>query len=131
VESLLKLPEASIACLWCVNLSHNEKLFLRKVTPLTGPVETSGMPIDICREYVAINRRDAIQPAFDSLLGVVDEVLTVDQAIVERAKQIVFGHHHLSARDALHLAVMEHHGIEKILTFDSGFDGFPVVTRLL
>ncbi len=85
---------------------------------------------EILHRYMAINRRDAIQPAFDSLLGVVDEVLTVDRATVERAKLIVFGHRHLSARHALHLAVMEQHGIEKILTFDSGFDGFPGVTRL-
>lgn len=85
---------------------------------------------EILHRYVALNRRDAIQPAFDSLLGVVDEVLPVDRAIIERAKEIVFGHGHLSARDAVHLAVMEQHGIDQILTFDSGFDGFPGITRL-
>jgi predicted nucleic acid-binding protein len=30
----------------------------------------------------------------------------------------------------VHIAVMEHHGIEQIMTFDSGFDGFPGITRL-
>lgn len=85
---------------------------------------------EILHRYVAVNRRDAIQPAFDSLLGVVDDVLAVDRAIVERAKEIVFGHERLSARDALHLAVMEQYGIDRILTFDSGFDGFPGITRL-
>ncbi len=85
---------------------------------------------EILHRYVAINRRDAIQPAFDSLLGVVDQVLAVDRAIVERAKQIVFGHPRLSARDAVHLAVMELHGIDRILSFDSGFGGFPGITRL-
>lgn len=41
---------------------------------------------EILHRYVAVNRRDAIQPAFDSLLGVVvDEVLAVDRAMVERA----------------------------------------------
>ena len=85
---------------------------------------------EILRRYVAVNRRDAIQPAFDSLLGVVDEVLAIDHGILERAKRIVFGHGRLSARDALHLAVMEQHGIDRILTFDSGFDGFPGITRL-
>jgi uncharacterized protein len=29
---------------------------------------------EILHRYVAIDRRDAIQPAFDALLGVVDEV---------------------------------------------------------
>ena len=54
-----------------------------------------------------LNRREAIQPAFDALLGIA-----------------------ASARDAVHLAVMERHGIERILSFDSGFDGFPGVSRL-
>ena len=36
----------------------------------------------------------------------------------------------LSARDAVHLSVMEQNGIERILSFDSGFDAFPRITRL-
>ncbi|MBZ5679660.1 MAG: type II toxin-antitoxin system VapC family toxin [Acidobacteriia bacterium] len=85
---------------------------------------------EILHRHVAIHRPDAIQPAFDALLNVVDEVLPVDRAVVERAKQIVFGYQRLSARDAVHLAVMEQHGIERILTFDSGYDGFSGITRL-
>jgi|ERR1039457_3039684 predicted nucleic acid-binding protein len=85
---------------------------------------------EILHRYVAINRREAIQPAFDALLDLVDEVMAVDQSIAERAKEIVLGHRQLSARDAIHLAVMEHHGIEQILSFDAGFDGFPGITRL-
>lgn len=85
---------------------------------------------EILHRYVAINRRDAIQAAFDTLLGIVDEVLPADRETVERAKEIVFGDKRLSARDAIHLAVMKQHGISRILTFDSGFDGFPGITRL-
>jgi uncharacterized protein len=85
---------------------------------------------EILHRYVAINRRDAIQPAFDALLGVVEEVLNVDRFAVERAKQIVLGYQQLSARDAVHLAVMEQNGIGQILSFDSGFDTFPGITRL-
>lgn len=85
---------------------------------------------EILHRDVAIDRRDAIQPAFEVLLGIVDQVLGIDRVAVERAKEIVLGHRNLSARDAVHLAVMEQHGIDRILTFDSGFDGFPGVTRL-
>jgi hypothetical protein len=85
---------------------------------------------EILHRYVAIDRRDAIQPAFDALIGIVDQVLAVDRSIAERAKQIVLGYRQQSARDAVHIAVMEHHGIEQIMTFDSGFDGFPGITRL-
>ena len=85
---------------------------------------------EILHRYVAIGRRDAIQPAFDALLSVVDEVFPVDQAIVERAKTIVQARHQLSARNALHLAVMAHHGVERILSFDAGLDGIPGVRRI-
>ena len=85
---------------------------------------------EILHRYVAINRRDAIQPAFDALLGIIDQVLAIDQSAAIRAKEIVMGHRQLSARDALHLAVMEQHAIERILSFDSGLDGFPGITRL-
>ena len=51
-------------------------------------------------------------------------------AVVQRAKQIVLEYRQLSARDAVHLSVMEQNGIDRILSFDSGFDGFPGVVRL-
>ncbi len=38
---------------------------------------------------VAIDRRDAIQPAFDALLGIVDQVLDVTRSAAE---EIVLGH---------------------------------------
>jgi predicted nucleic acid-binding protein len=85
---------------------------------------------EILHRYGAINRRDAIQPAFSALLGIVDQVLAVDLATAERAKEIVMGHRQVSARDAVHLAVMAQHGIDRVLSFDSGFDGFPGITRV-
>lgn len=85
---------------------------------------------EIMHRYVAIDRRDAIQAAFDALLGIVDQVIAVDRAAAERAKEIILGNRRLSARDALHVAVMEQHGVERILSFDSGFDDIPGVVRL-
>ena len=85
---------------------------------------------EILHRYVAINRRDMIQPAFDALLGIADEVFSIDQAAAERAKEIVMGHARISARDALHLAIMEKHKIGKIFSFDTGFDGYPAISRL-
>jgi predicted nucleic acid-binding protein len=78
----------------------------------------------------AIRRPDFIQPAFDALLGITDQIFAIDRAAAERAKEIVLGQPRLSARDALHLAVMEQHEIDRILSFDSGFDGFPGIERL-
>ena len=110
--------------------SDTQRLLEKVVSDRQRLVTDAEVLQEILHRYVAINRRDAIQPAFDALLGIVDQVLAIDRTITERAKQIVLGYRQLSARDAVHLAVMEHHGIERILTFDSGFDGFPGITRL-
>jgi predicted nucleic acid-binding protein len=85
---------------------------------------------EILHRYVAIDRRDAIQPALDVLLGVVDEVFAVDLRAVERAKAILLERRRLSARDALHLAIMEQQGVTRILTFDTGFDEVTAVERV-
>jgi uncharacterized protein len=85
---------------------------------------------EILHRYAAIQRRDAIQPAFDALLGIVDEVLAIDKVAAQRAKEIVLGHGRLSPRDAIHLAVMEQRGIHQIMSFDAGFDGYPGIERL-
>jgi predicted nucleic acid-binding protein len=85
---------------------------------------------EILHRYVSIERPDAIQPAFDALLGVVDDVFPVDRSAVERAREIVLGRKGLSARDAVHLAVMQAHGINRILSFDRGFDNYHGITRL-
>jgi len=85
---------------------------------------------EILHRYVAIDRRDAIQPAFDALLGIVERVFPVELADVERAKRVVLGNPRLSARDALHLGVMEGQGIVRLMSFDAGFDGFPGISRI-
>jgi hypothetical protein len=84
---------------------------------------------ELLHRYVAINRRDAISPAIEALLGVVDEVFPVELEDVWRAESIVVSSS-LSARDALHLAVMQRRGVGRILSFDVGFDGLPGIVRL-
>ena len=85
---------------------------------------------EILHRYVAIDRRDAIQPAFDALLSIVDEVFPIDSATVERAKAIVLERRKLSARDAVHIAAMERQKVARILTFDTAFDGIQGIERL-
>lgn len=85
---------------------------------------------EILHRYVAIDRRDAIQPAFDALLGIVDEIYAIEASDVERAKVVLAGARALSARDALHVAIMQRYGIEAVLSFDTGFDGRPGIARI-
>lgn len=85
---------------------------------------------EILHRYHNIRRLDAIQPALDALLGVVDEVFPIEPADVERARDLMMGLARVSARDALHAAVMKRRGIERILSFDSGFDALGWVERV-
>ncbi len=85
---------------------------------------------EILHRYTAIGRRDAIQPAWDVLAATTDEVFSIEYADADRARTIVLERQTLSARDALHAGVMQHHGVTRILSFDAGFDVLPGITRV-
>ncbi len=85
---------------------------------------------EILHRYVAIQRRDMIQPAFDAVLGIVDDILALDAADLDAAKGISLGATRLSARDAVHVALMRRHAIGTIMSFDADFDVVPGITRL-
>src|SRR5580765_7984930 len=77
---------------------------------------------EILHRYTAIGKRDAIGPAFQLTLGIVDDVIPIEKAEVLRAAEITQSRTLMSARDAVHIAVMERHGIRSILSFDADFD---------
>jgi hypothetical protein len=60
----------------------------------------------------------------------VDDVWAVDRRAVERAKTILLERESLSARDALHVALMEQNGVTRIASFDAGFDVVPGLERM-
>ena len=84
---------------------------------------------EILHRYVALHRHDAIDPAFETLLELVDDVAAVTRDDALRARQLVTGATRISARDAIHVAVMERLKIDRILTFDRGFDAVPGIRR--
>jgi predicted nucleic acid-binding protein len=84
---------------------------------------------EILHRYWAVGRRDAIGPAFRAILTIVDEVLPIERRDVLRAAEITQSQSQLSVRDAVHIAVMEHHGIPSILSFDCDFDHWPGIHR--
>lgn len=85
---------------------------------------------EILHRYVSIGRRDAIQPALDALTGVVDEVFSIDAADVRAAKDVLMGRAPISARDALHVAIMKRHHVVRIMSFDAGFDEIAWIERV-
>jgi predicted nucleic acid-binding protein len=85
---------------------------------------------EILHRYTAVGRMDRIDPAFDAVLGVVDVVYPIERTDVERARRLLATAPTLSARDAVHLAVMQARDIGRILSFDTGFDGVLGIVRL-
>lgn len=85
---------------------------------------------EVLHRYVSIGRPDAIQPALDALTGVVDEVFSIDAADVRAAKDVLMGRAPISARDALHVAIMKRHRVERIMSFDAGFDAIAWIERV-
>ncbi len=85
---------------------------------------------EILHRYLAIRRPEFIDPAFDTLLGVVDVVYPIEREDVERGRRVVRTTTRLSARDALHIAVMQRHDVDRVMTFDTGYDGIPGLTRI-
>ena len=85
---------------------------------------------EMLHRYAAIDKREAIGPALELTLGIVDQVIPIEKADVLRAGEIVQNGPLLSARDALHIAVMQRHGIRSILSFDADFDHWPGLRRI-
>jgi predicted nucleic acid-binding protein len=78
----------------------------------------------------SIGRPEDLELAFETLRGIVDETFAVEEADVFAAKDLLFGHPRLSARDALHVAVMRRRDIAEIASFDRGFDAITGIRRL-
>jgi predicted nucleic acid-binding protein len=85
---------------------------------------------EILHRYASIDRRDKIEPAFNSLIAVTDVIYPIELLDVERARRLVLTTPRLSARDALHVAVMQGRDIGRIMSFDRAFDGIPGIVRL-
>ena len=85
---------------------------------------------EILHRYTAIGRADAIDAAFACLDGIADETLTFGMAEIRSARALLESVQGISARDALHVAVMRAAGVSRILTLDRGFDACPGIERL-
>ena len=85
---------------------------------------------EIMHRYVAIDRKDDIPIAFDTLYGIIDEVFLITEEDIQETKNLILNYSKLSARDALHAALMKRLRIKDILTFDQGFDQLEFLHRL-
>ena len=112
------------------NKEAARRLVERSILTGEGLVTDAEVLQEILHRYTAIDRREATGPAFDLLLGMVDEVFPIERQDVERARRILMSSQRLSARDALHVAVMQRRDVGTIMSFDRGFDGLPGIVRI-
>ena len=85
---------------------------------------------EVLPRYAALGRLEAATLAFEYLDRLVSQVFSFGRGEVLEAKLVLDSAPRLSARDAIHLAVMRRAGVNRILSFDRGFDAFPEVERL-
>ena len=121
--------------MYMVGTPHpNRDRALQLVTRLAQQEEELVTSVEVYQEilhrYTAIQRWEAIDTAFRVLDSIIDRVVPFDIADIRTAKTLVENVRGLSARDALHVAVMRKAGTNRILSFDGGFDSCPDVVRL-
>lgn len=110
---------------------HTARRILERLIAASERLVTDAEVIqEILHRYTAIRRRDAIGPCVDALLGLADEIFSVEVEDVLRARDLLAGAEQLSARDAIHVAVMRRYGVRRILSFDAGFDGVVGIERI-
>ena len=85
---------------------------------------------EILHRYHATQRLEVVDAAFEALDDLVSSILVFERDDVLEANDILDSAPGLSARDAIHLAVMQREGVNRILSFDRAFDSFPEVERL-
>jgi len=112
---------------------HREpaRRFLARVQ--TGEIEgctSTEVLQEILYRYSALGRLDLAREVYDLFVQICPVVLSISLPDTDRALALLTGLEGVSARDAIHAAVMLNHEVEWIASFDSGFDRVPGVRRL-
>jgi len=84
---------------------------------------------EILYRYSAIGRRDLAGKVYDLFVSVCPVVFPTSLADTDRARALIQEISQISARNAVHAAVMLNHSIEWIATFDRGFEQVPGIRR--
>lgn len=85
---------------------------------------------EILHRYTEMRRFGVIDDAIRALNSIVSYVLSYDMVDIYAARDLIANIDGLSARDALHVAVMRRAGISRILSYDRGFDLCSGIIRI-
>lgn len=85
---------------------------------------------EILYRYSGLGRREMGARVYDLFVALMPEVFDVTLADTDLAKTFLLAHERLSARDAVHAAVMVNRGVEVIVTYDRGFESVDAIRRI-
>lgn len=113
---------------------QNRDLAFAALDRLTRAGERMVTSAEVMQELLHLyaHRRapQALQRALDVLRGLADEVYPVEAEDVDRAHAVLRANAELSARDALHVALMQRRGVTRILSYDRDFDRIATIERV-
>lgn len=113
------------------NKTDSQRLLERSIVEGEALVTDVEVFQEILHRYAAIDRREAISPAWELLASITDQVVGIDLPDVAAARDMLLAGTGPSARAAIHVAVMCRLGCSRILTFDRAFDDVPGVQRVV
>lgn len=86
---------------------------------------------EVLHRYRALGRWREGRQVFDAARRIFTVVLPIAAESVDGARRLLDDHPGLSARDALHAAIVEVHELEGICTYDGDFDAIPWLRRVV
>jgi len=85
---------------------------------------------EILHRYRALNRWTEGSVVYDMARKLFPVVISVTTDILDQARSIMDATARVSARDAVHAAVVEIHGLEAVCSYDRDFDELPQIKRI-
>lgn len=85
---------------------------------------------EVLHRYRALDRWEDGRRVFDLARTLFPVVLPVTAEVLDRARLLLDAWPHLMARNALHAAVVLHHELDGVCSYDRDFDPVPGVRRV-
>jgi predicted nucleic acid-binding protein len=84
---------------------------------------------EVLHRYRALDRWEDGRRVFDLARVIFPVVLPVTADVLDRARTLLDAYPHLIARDGLHAAVVLHHELDGLCSYDRDFDPMPGIRR--
>lgn len=85
---------------------------------------------EILYRYACLSRLDLASQVYNLFVQICPVIFPVSLADTDRARDLLVGTRGISARDAVHAAVMFNHDVTVIASFDRGLDEIPGIQRM-